>query len=303
MPQDDALGVEGTPGVEHRIVELPDGPVSVYVAGDPGRPAVVLLHGAMYDEARFSWDQLFGELAVDHRVHAIDLPRHGRSRPWPGHLGHDRLLGVLEATTDALGLDRFALVGLSMGGGLAIAYAARHPDRIRCLVLFEPGGLGTRLRQHLLTWTWVHLPGTGRLMNRWLRGRRRPALLRTLRSLYVGGAEPTAPDRLVDILADEISGKARWRENDLDDWQTDAIGPFRLTWNLLDQIPALTCPTLWLRGADSTLVSQDEMERAVALAAGPAELVVVPGSGHLLPLERPREVGAAVRRFLGAHAG
>ena len=56
-----------------------------------------------------------------------------------------------------------------------------------------------------------------------------------------------------------------------------------------------------LRGKNSALVKQSEMERAVRLAnwgGAEAELLVVPGAGHMLPLERPREVNEAVTAFL-----
>jgi len=79
------------------------------------------------------------------------------------------------------------------------------------------------------------------------------------------------------------------------------IGPFRLYWNLLDQIPRISCPTLWLRGAESKLVKQSEMDRAVQLAresGQPAELTVVPHAGHILPLEQPEVVNPMVHEFL-----
>ena len=291
-------GVAATPGVVHRVLALDGGPVSVYSAGPADRPAVVLLHGAMFDEARFSWDQLFPALAERFRVIAVDLPGHGGSRPWGGHLGHERLLTVLEAAFEQLGLDRFALVGLSMGGGLALGYASRHPERVTRMVLVEPGGLGERLDHQFLTWLWLRLPGTRSAVSRAYAGASEARLRRLLEKLYVGGSRPTDPDRLVGILRDEIAGKRRCRESDLDDWQTDAIGPRRLTCNLLDRIPRVACPTLWLRGAESTLVSAEEMERAVDLAAAPATLTVIPGAGHMLPLERPADVKAAVLAFL-----
>ena len=138
-------GVDGTPGVEHAVLTIEGSPLSYYAAGDPGRPVVVLLHGAMFDEARFIWDRLFPALAEHVRVVAFDTPRHGGSRPWPGHLGHERLMRIVHAAVDQLGLDRFSIVGLSMGGGAALEYASLHPDRVDRMVLFEPGGLADRL--------------------------------------------------------------------------------------------------------------------------------------------------------------
>ncbi|MDO5082817.1 MAG: alpha/beta hydrolase [Arachnia propionica] len=121
--------------------------------------------------------------------------------------------------------------------------------------------------------------------------------MRTLASFFTRGTTPTAPERLAQILKEEIDGKGRYAEADLDDWQVDAIGALRLSWNLLDEIPALRCPTLWLRGAESTLVSQEEMAHAISLLTD-AELRVIPNAGHLLPLEQPDAAARAVLEFL-----
>jgi len=74
-----------------------------------------------------------------------------------------------------------------------------------------------------------------------------------------------------------------------------------LRWNLLDRIPLIQCPTLWLRGAESTLVKQHEMERAVQLAKQgntDASLKLIKNAGHMLPLEQPTQANAAVKDFL-----
>jgi pimeloyl-ACP methyl ester carboxylesterase len=92
----------------------------------------------------------------------------------------------------------------------------------------------------------------------------------------------------------------------MDDWQLSGIGPFKVKWNILDRIPLIQCPTLWLRGADSVLVKQHEMERAVKLARGsgtPAEFTLIPHAGHILPLERPEQANAAIKAFLERTTG
>lgn len=295
-------GIESTAGVRHYMLTVCGGPLSVYEAGDAEKPTVVLLHGAMYDEARFIWDQLFPYLAADYHVFAVDTPRHGKSRPWEGVLNQAKLLEILDGTFDTLQLGRFSLVGLSMGGALAIGYAAQHPDRVQSMVLFEPGGLGEKLDAQFITWLYIKTPGMLRILSKNYIKKDRAAVLKLLGSIYVGGSKPTDPERLVTILMDEIKGKFDCRENDMDDWQLDGvIGPFRLHWNLLDQIPRIACPTLWLRGAESTLVKQSEMERAVRLVGEggpPAELRVIPHAGHILPLEQPEVVNPMVHEFL-----
>src|SRR5690606_19903291 len=124
---------------------------------------------------------------------------------------------------------------------------------------------------------------------------------KTLETIFVGGSKPTDPERLVAILGEEAKEKLRYKENDMDDWQVSGVGPLRLRWNLLEQIPRNLCPTLWLRGAESKLVKQHEMERAVNLArkgGAEAELVVIPNAGHILPLERPAAANGVVKAFL-----
>lgn len=295
-------GIEGVPGLQTHLLTVCGGPICVYEAGDPESPAVVLLHGAMYDESRFIWDQLFPYLAVSHHVFAVDTPRHGKSRPWEGVLNQAKLLEILNGVFDALQLRRFQLVGLSMGGALSIGYAAQHPDRVQSMVLFEPGGLGEKLDAQFVTWLYIKTPGMLRILSKSYVKKDRSAVRKLLDTIYVGGSKPIDPDRLVSILMDEIKGKFDCHENDMDDWQLDGvICPFRLYWNLLDQIPRISCPTLWLRGAESKLVKQSEMERAVLLAresGQPAELTVVPHAGHILPLEQPEVVNPMVHEFL-----
>jgi pimeloyl-ACP methyl ester carboxylesterase len=294
-------GVENVPGLKHHILQVCGGPVSVYEAGDQDRPVVVMLHGAMYDEARFIWDQMFPFLSGDYHVFALDTPRHGKSRPWQGTMDRPRLLDILENTFSQLGLERFSLVGLSMGGGLSIEYASLHPEKVRSMILFEPGGLGDKVDMQLFTWLYIKTPGMLRLLSRWYMKKDHKAMEKTLQSIYVGGSKPTDPDRLVAILEDEVKGKYTYGENDMDDWQLSGIGPFKVKWNLLDRIPWIKCPTLWLRGADSVLVKQYEMERALKLAhdgGAQAEFQLIPNAGHILPLERPQQANAAVKAFL-----
>ncbi len=306
MTKEIAGGIENVPGLRHHIANVGGGPMSVYEAGDKRRPAVVMLHGAMFDEARFIWDQLFPFLSRYYHLFALDTPRHGKSRPWEGYLDHTRLMDIFHHIFRHLELEDFSLVGLSMGGGLSIEYASLYPNEVRSMVLFEPGGLADKLDWQFITWLYIKTPGLLRMFSKRYAKMDDAGMNKTLESLYVGGSQPTDPDRLVALLQDEARGKYQYGEKDMDDWQLDSIGPFRLKWNLLDRIPLIECPTLWLRGTDSALVKQDEMERAVRLAAAggaKAELKLIPNAGHLLPLERPKEANAAVKEFLDKTTG
>ena len=294
-------GIEGTQGVQKRMLTVLGGPICVYEAGASDRPTVVLLHGAMYDESRFIWDSLFPALSEHFHVFALDTPRHGGSRPWEGVLDRVRLLEILKATIEQLGLNSFSIVGLSMGGGLAIEYAAQHPAQVCAMALFEPGGLGDHVDWQLFTWLYLKTPGMLHLLSRLYVKYDLSAVEKLMNTIFTKGTKPSNPDRLARILKDEIGGKYTCHERDMDDWQVGAIRPFSLRWNLLKEIEKISCPTLWLRGAQSKLVKQHEMERALELArkqGAAAELIVIPNAGHILPLEQPERANAELLKFL-----
>ena len=294
-------GVEGVAGVEKRVLSLSGGHICLYEAGDQNAKKIVLLHGAMYDESRFIWDQLFPALAERYHVYAVDIPRHGGSRPWNGFLDRARLMEILTEAFARLGLSRFSIVGLSMGGGLAIEYASLHPEQVEAMALFEPGGLGERVDLQCVSYLYIKTPGMLRLLSRQYVKYDDQKIEKVLRSIFTKGTEPTAPARLTAILKDEIRGKFENGEQDMDDWQISGINLTKLNWNLLSQVEAIRCPSLWLRGAESKLVKQAEMERAVGRLTAqdkPAKLTEIPQAGHILPLEQPEQANRVVLEFL-----
>jgi 3-oxoadipate enol-lactonase len=112
---------------------LANGVTLVYSeSGEPGRPAMVLLHGGGND--RSSWDSVLPALAKTHHVYALDQRGHGesaRTGEYSFELMRDDVLGFI----DALGLDRIVLVGHSMGGTVAWLFALDHADRLTRLVV------------------------------------------------------------------------------------------------------------------------------------------------------------------------
>jgi len=104
------------------------------------QPSLVLLHGLMGCADTFV--PLMQELHPDLHVIALDLPGHGRSshRPPGASYPYIEYLPDLETVIDQLDWDKFTLIGHSLGGALAAAIAALHPERIEKLVLLEALG-------------------------------------------------------------------------------------------------------------------------------------------------------------------
>ena len=101
-------------------------------AGDPTAPPVVLLH-ALGPDAR-DWDEVALMLTERYHVLALDQRGHGESAR-PGIYSFELMRDDLKAFADALSLERFTLVGHSMGGTVAFLFAERWPERIERLVI------------------------------------------------------------------------------------------------------------------------------------------------------------------------
>src|SRR5512134_3795774 len=101
-------------------------------------PAIVALHGLR--SFAYTWEPVALPLADRFRIVALDQRGRGLSDWDPQRRYHAREYVLdLEALVDHLGLDRFVLLGHSMGGANAFIYAARHPERVAALVIEDMG--------------------------------------------------------------------------------------------------------------------------------------------------------------------
>jgi 4,5:9,10-diseco-3-hydroxy-5,9,17-trioxoandrosta-1(10),2-diene-4-oate hydrolase len=113
---------------------------SVHLVERGARDAEPLLfvHGWGVSSAAFG--AFLDRLAGHYRVIAPDLPGFGRSPAPKGAVSYEAYADVLAGVLDGLGIARAHVAGLSMGGGIALTFAARHPERVRALVLMAPAG-------------------------------------------------------------------------------------------------------------------------------------------------------------------
>ena len=139
----------GGGGERQDTVTGPSGPLGVDDGGSGGVP-ILFVHSFAGSGAH--WQSQLAHLRTTRRAVAMDLREHGRSAPPQGNdYSVPSLASDIAAVADALKLRRFVLVGHSMGGAAAVAYAGMHPDRVAGLVLVgAPGKMAPAEAQKIL---------------------------------------------------------------------------------------------------------------------------------------------------------
>jgi len=132
-----------------RRLRTGQGETFVIDCGREDGPPLVLLHGSGGNSAM--WSEDVACWAASHRIYAVDLIGDpGRSAPSRPALASGAYAAWLDDVFAGLSLERAVLVGMSLGGWLALDYAIRHPARVERLVLFSPGGIGRQRPTFLL---------------------------------------------------------------------------------------------------------------------------------------------------------
>jgi len=121
-------------------IELPHLTLAAQCWGDETLPPLLALHGWLDNAASFN--ALAPLLASRFQVVAIDLPGHGRSahRPAGGWYHYVEYLADIQAAVQALGWQRYSLLGHSLGGAAASIFAAAQPESVQTLLLIESLG-------------------------------------------------------------------------------------------------------------------------------------------------------------------
>jgi pimeloyl-ACP methyl ester carboxylesterase len=131
------------------LVPTCQGDTFVIASGEQNQEAVVLLHGSGTNSA--IWLRDVAELATRYRVYAIDIiGEPGLSSPSRPPLKSDAHASWLDGVWNHLGLARASIVGVSLGGWLALDYAVRRPERVTALSLVSPSGIGSQNQLFML---------------------------------------------------------------------------------------------------------------------------------------------------------
>jgi 4,5:9,10-diseco-3-hydroxy-5,9,17-trioxoandrosta-1(10),2-diene-4-oate hydrolase len=278
--------------VHRKVAQYEDGFVHVqgarmyYLRAGTGRP-MLAIHGLVGSSS--NWRRNIGALAEDRSVYAIDLANVGRS---------ERIAGIdagLEATADrvaaamgALGLDQADIAGHSHGGAVALMLAARHPERVRSLMLFAPANPFCALPGPMVR---LYSSAAGKVLARCA-----PYMPRPIQSIALGrmyGDPKRIAEGCMKGYIDElrIPGTVDHILAIVGGWFVD-MSTLQAVLPMIAHVPALM---VW-----------GELDRAVSVISGmrlkeemaASELVIVPGGGHVLFEEMPEESNRLMLEWL-----
>jgi abhydrolase domain-containing protein 6 len=240
-----------------------------YLDGGKGAP-VVLLHGYGADKDRFGSLALF--LSRRHRVIIPDIPGFGEHPPdWSHFYGVHAQVVRLDGFLRALGLQRFHLMGLSLGGYLAGVYAARFPRRVRTLALMDSAGFSSPVPSDAQR---IFESG-GRNIFLYSDEREMRVLLDFLLCHPI-----KLPKTLLSCWARQGLSRQAWRANLFEDLL--AGGAYEL-----DRLaPSIQAPTLVIWGADDRICHVSAVARIQSLIRN-CRAYIIHGCGHIPMVEYP----------------
>lgn len=270
------IGHQEVNGVTYRVRVIGDG------------PAIVLLHGFTGD--LHTWDGLVPVFAKTHRTIAVDLLGHGGTdAPTdPERYRMERCVDDLAALLEGLRVERASLLGYSMGGRVALHFAAAVPDKVNTLVLesaspgiADPVERAARIESDEALADAIERDGIAAFVDRWER-------------LPLFGSQRRLPAEVRSAQrARRLDNRAAGLANSLRGMGAGAQRP------LVDDLAGMSMPSLLIAGElDEKYCA---IVREMAAAMPNARAVIIPDAGHNVHLERPDDfadtVVAFVRRY------
>ena len=255
--------------------------------GTKGLRPILFLHGGAL--TAHTWDLCCLALRDEFHCIALDQRGHGDTDWAPDA---DYSIGAqredIRGFADRLGLDRFVLVGQSMGAINGLAFAVTDPERLSALVMIDAGPE-------------VRRRGSSRIRE-FVNGGAKPETLEEI----IERALAFNPRRDPQILRRSLMHNLRRQPDGSWSWKYDRSRFQRLDHDihlaerrrLADNLAKVTCPALVIRGAESDVFHQDDAER-LAKNFPDGRQITIALAGHTVQGDNPKDLVATLREFLG----
>ncbi len=259
---------------------------------------LLLMHGGPGAD---HWTMLpFRQCADQFTVIFYDHRCNGRSEGAPvSSMTWENLTADADELRQKLGFERWAVLGHSFGGQVALEYALRYPDSLSRLMLLDTGGDSRWSQQNaadlLAKRGWS--PKKVELVRHWFNGEFAPHEMLPI-LMRIGSAYSYHPSLRL-TARDLVRGE--WRSKMRPEAMIFAGRHLLKDWTVMDRLGQITVPTLVLAGRDD-FIFPPEHQRELAAGIPGARLQIIERAGHNPHSEQPAEVMAAVRDFVSAAA-
>jgi pimeloyl-ACP methyl ester carboxylesterase len=251
-------------------------------------PAILFVHGL--GASWQSWLEQLPEFAASHRVVAMDLPGFGYSESPSEDISIEYYARWTAQFMDALGIESAAVVGNSMGGFVSAELAIKSPERVQRLV-FVSAAIFWQNRRRAQPLVQLAKLSDAVVARALVRATDDIATRRRLRYAALATAGFRYPQYVSDELAHEMVRSARRTDGFLPALQALA------GYDLEEELPKISCPTLIVWGANDQLVSVKDAERLEDLIPD-SRREVFERTGHVAMLERPERFNRLLEEFL-----
>ena len=224
-----------------------------------------------YDWESPIWRHVFRGLSREHTLVRYDARGNGMSDWDVDRLSLDAWVTDLETVVDAVGVERFPLLGISQGGAVAVAYAVRHPERVSHLILYGAFALGGKKRAPAEKEMRDAMTTLMRLG--W--GADNPSFRQMFTVRFIPGGTHEQADYFNELQLKTTSPECAAR-------YFDVFGDF----DIMDILSKVKAPTLVMHVRDDLMIP---IEAGRQLAAGipGARFIVFPGRNHLFLEHEP----------------
>lgn len=240
--------------------------------------AVVLLHGFPFD--RSLWREQAAALAATHRVITPDLRGFGASTVVDEPATMEQMAQDVAALLDELGIKRFVLGGLSMGGYVALAFTRLFPARVRALLLAD-----TRPQTDTAEARLTREETATRALNEGMQA----VADAMLSKLFAPSTQAERPDVVARVREMILSTKPQGAAS--------ALRGMAVRADHTKFLREISCPVLIIVGSLDQVTPLADSELMAREIRG-ARLEVIAGAGHVSNVERPAEFNRALENFL-----
>ncbi len=245
-------------------------------------PLILLHHVSSHAH---TWDQFASRMSRDYRVLALDMRGHGDSQ-WAGEGNYttEHYASDVAALVERLNLEKVIVLGGSLGGRVALVYAAQHPQRAAALIMEDVGAVRPpTISQRFADRVAVGDPEFD-TVDEWAQ--------------HLRGQNQHTPMEF--FLHNARHGTKRLPNGKLGLKRDVAIQRDFVPLELWHYVEKVRAPFLLLIGSQSTIVGQDQQERFRQIVPN-ISIVTIQGAGHIIVHDNPEEFEGAVRSFLTSH--